>query len=148
MARPLRLAYPGALYHVTTRGNARQALYLDAHDRRTFLGVRADGGERSRWGCHAYCLMDNHYHLFLETPAGNRSAGRRQLNGVYTQRFNRCHGQGGPVFQGRFQALVVRTVTCWSGVARYGYSLTAIGQHLGLHYTTISKVVQRQHRKK
>ena len=89
MTRPLRLAYPGALYHVTTRGNARQAIYTDDQDRSTFLAVLAAVVTRSQWLCHAYCLMNNHYHLLIETPQGNLSAGMRQLNGIYTQRFKR-----------------------------------------------------------
>ena len=100
MARPLRLAYPGALYHVTTRGNARQAIYFDEQDRQAFLSVLEEGVIRYHWRCHAYCLMGNHYHLLLETPQGNLSAGMRQLNGVYTQRFNRRHARVGHVFQG------------------------------------------------
>src|SRR6266446_10957170 len=84
MTRPLRLAYPGALYHVTTRGNARQAIYTDDQDRSTFLAVLAAVVTRSQWLCYAYCLMNNHYHLLIETPQGNLSAGMRQLNGVYT----------------------------------------------------------------
>ena len=74
MTRPLRLAYPGALYHVTTRGNARQAIYTDDQDRSTFLAVLAAVVTRSQWLCHAYYLMNNHYHLLIETPQGNLSA--------------------------------------------------------------------------
>ncbi len=107
MARPLRLSYPGALYHVTARGNARQAIYTDDADRQIFLSVLEDVVARYHWLCHAYCLMDNHYHLLLETPEENLSAGMRQVNGVYTQRFNRRHGRVGHVFQGLVKAILV-----------------------------------------
>ena len=70
MARQLRLEYEGALYHVTARGNARQAIYLDDTDRRRFLDLLGREVEQQQWHCYAYCLMDNHYHLLLETPEG------------------------------------------------------------------------------
>lgn len=107
MARPLRLEFPGAIYHVTSRGNARNAIFLDDEDRVLFLACLGAVVTRFGWWCHAYCLMDNHYHLLIETPEGDLSRGMRQLNGVYTQRFNRRHGRAGHVFQGRFKAIVV-----------------------------------------
>lgn len=107
MSRPLRLEFPGAIYHVTSRGNARNAIFLDNEDRGLFLGCLGEVIARFGWLCHAYCLMDNHYHLLIETPEGNLSLGMRQLNGVYTQRFNRRHGRVGHVLQGRFKAIVV-----------------------------------------
>lgn len=107
MARPLRIEYPGALYHVTARGNARTDIFLDDTDRTAFLEVYAHVSQRFNWVCHAYCLMSNHYHLVLETPEANLSQGMRQFNGVYTQRFNRRHGRTGHVFQGRFTAILV-----------------------------------------
>jgi REP element-mobilizing transposase RayT len=107
MARPLRLEYPGALYHATSRGNAREPIYADDHDRLIFLDVLATTVGQFRWRMYAYCMMGNHYHLLLETPEPNLSRGMRQLNGVYTQRFNRRHDRVGHVFQGRFKAIVV-----------------------------------------
>ena len=107
MARPLRLEFPGALYHVTARGNARQAIVLDDRDRALFLLCLGDTIARFGWICHAYCLMDNHYHLLIETPEGHVSRGMRQLNGVFTQRINRRHGRVGHLFQGRFKAILV-----------------------------------------
>lgn len=107
MARPLRLEFPGAIYHVTARGNACNAIFLDDEDRELFLACLGEAVVRFGWLCHAYCLMDNHYHLLIETPDGNLSQGMRQLNGVYTQRSNRRHGRVGHVFQGRFKAIVV-----------------------------------------
>lgn len=107
MARPLRLEFPNAIYHVTARGNARTDIFLDDEDRELFLACLGDAVTRFGWLCHAYCLMGNHYHLMIETPEGNLSQGMRHLNGVYTQRFNRRHGRVGHVFQGRFKAIVV-----------------------------------------
>jgi putative transposase len=107
MSRPLRLSFPGAIYHITTRGNARAAIYLDDDDKQRFLDLLASCIEKFHWICHAYCLMDNHYHLLIETPDANLQAGMRQLNGVYTQQFNRRHGRVGHVFQGRYKAILV-----------------------------------------
>jgi len=108
MSRPLRIEYPGAVYHITSRGNARQDIYFDDADRVKFLDILSKTVERFHWMCHAYCLMDNHYHLLIETPEGNLSAGMRQLNGIYTQAFNRHHGKVGHLFQGRFKAIPVK----------------------------------------
>ncbi|MCZ6772752.1 MAG: transposase, partial [Proteobacteria bacterium] len=85
MARPLRIEFPGALYHVTSHGNARADIYLSNDDRAMFLAVLAQTLDRFGWLCHAYCLMTNHYHLLVETPVANLSRGMRHLNGVYTQ---------------------------------------------------------------
>jgi putative transposase len=107
MARPLRLEFPGALYHVTARGNERKPIYRDEQDRRRFLQrlSAVAGGFRLR--VHAYVLMRNHYHLLVETPAANLSRAMRQLNGVYTQDFNRRHRRAGHLFQGRYKAILV-----------------------------------------
>jgi len=119
MARPLRIEYPGALYHVTSRGNGRQAIVRDDRDRQSLLDVLAGVVAKSNWLCHAYCLMENHYHLLLETPEGNLSRGMRQLNGVYTQKFNRRHGTVGHVFQGRFKAILVERESQLLELCRY-----------------------------
>lgn len=107
MARPLRLSFPGAVYHVTSRGNARHDIVADDRDRSQWLSFLAHVVDRYGWLCHAYCLMDNHYHLVIETPKPNLSIGMRQLNGRYTQAYNRRHEQVGHVFQGRFTAILV-----------------------------------------
>lgn len=119
MARQLRLEFPGAIYHVTSRGNAQNPIFLDDADRALFLASLGEVVERFGWLCHAYCLMDNHYHLLIETPDGNLSLGMRQLNGVYTQRFNRHHGRVGHVFQGRFKAIVVERDSYLLELCRY-----------------------------
>ena len=84
MARPLRIEFPGAVYHVTSRGNARLPILEDNQDRRRFLSVLDEAVKRFNWLCHAYCLMDNHYHLLVETIDGNLSVGMRRVNGVST----------------------------------------------------------------
>jgi putative transposase len=108
MSRPLRIEFPGAVYHITSRGNERKAVFRDDQDRKIFLDTLGDVTHRYNWFCHAYCLMDNHYHLLVETPDGNLSKGMRRLNGIYTQRFNKRHGRVGHLFQGRFKAVLVQ----------------------------------------
>ena len=119
MSRPLRLEFAGALYHVTARGDGREAIYLDDEDRKAWLAVFELVCARFNWICHAYCLMGNHYHLLLETPEANLSAGMRQLGGVYTQRFNRRHRRVGHVFQGRYKAIVVERNSYLLELCRY-----------------------------
>ena len=119
MARPLRIEYPGAVYHITTRGNAGQAVFLDDQDRTLFLDTYAEVGSRMQWRCYAYCLMDDHYHLVIETPKPNLSKGMRQLNGVYTQRFNQRHDRGGHLFQGRYKAIVIERSRYLTDVCRH-----------------------------
>lgn len=119
MSRPLRIEFPHALYHVTARGDRQEAIYEDDLDRRLFLEILGEVVADFNWLVHAYCLMSNHYHLLLETPDGNLSAGMRQLNGVYTQRSNRKHGRVGHVFQGRFKAILVDREPYLLEVARY-----------------------------
>ena len=92
---------------MTARGNARHAIVFDDADRELFLGCLEDVITRCGCICHAYCLMENHYHLLIETPEGNLSRGMRQFNGVFTQRMNRRHGRVGHLLQGRFKAIVV-----------------------------------------
>lgn len=107
MARPLRLEFPGAIYHITSRGNARENIYVNNADRKKFLSILGDTVDRYNWICHAYCLMNNHYHLLIETIDPNLSMGMRQLNGVYTQSFNRSHKRVGHLFQGRYKSILV-----------------------------------------
>lgn len=107
MARPLRLEFAGAVYHITSRGDRREDIFIDDDDRAGFLALLGEVCHRFTWVVHAYCLMTDHYHLVVETPAGNLSKGMRHLNGVYTQRFNRRHERVGHVFQGRYKAIVV-----------------------------------------
>ena len=119
MARPLRLEFAGALYHITSRGDRREAIYEDDADRHMFLSLLDQVCEAHNWLCHAYCLMGNHYHIIIETPNANLSKGMRQLNGMYTQRFNHKHGKVGHVFQGRYKAILVEKQAYLLELARY-----------------------------
>lgn len=119
MARPLRIQFEGAVYHVTSRGNARLDIFLDDTDRARFLKAFGRVVDRFGWICHAYCLMNNHYHLLIETPEANLSRGMQLLNGIYTQAFNRRHGRVGHVLQGRFKAILVEIESYLLELARY-----------------------------
>ena len=119
MARPLRIEFPGAVYHVTSRGNARTNIFEHDSDRKLFLKILQQVVDRFNWLCHAYCLMDNHYHLLVETPEGNLSAGMRQLNGVYTQAFNRTHNLDGHLFKGRYKSVLVEKDSHLLELCRY-----------------------------
>ena len=119
MARPLRIEFPGAVYHVTSRGNRREPIFVDDADRAALLQTVGDAAERFGASLLAYCLMDNHYHFVLRTHQPNLSRLMRQINGVYTQAFNRRHGKAGHVFQGRFKAIVVDSDAYLLAVCRY-----------------------------
>ncbi len=119
MARPLRIEYDGALYHVTSRGNARKSIFAGDEDRKIFLDTLKKVIEKYNFLCHAYCLMNNHYHLLIETPDGNLSKGMRQLNSVYTQRYNRRNEKTGHVFQGRYKAILIQKENHLLEVCRY-----------------------------
>ncbi|HEY3169837.1 MAG TPA: transposase [Thermoanaerobaculia bacterium] len=108
MSRPLRLEFPGALYHVTSRGHERGPIFRDSVDRRHFLNVLASIIPDQAWLLHSYCLMGNHYHLLVETGRPTLSRGMHSLNARYSQHFNRRHGRAGHVFEGRFKAVVVQ----------------------------------------
>ena len=107
MARPLRIEFPGALYHVTSRGDRREDIFVDDTDRATVLAVVAQGLGRFDAQLLSYCLMGNHYHFVVHTRQGRLSALMRHVNGIYTQAFNRRHGKVGHLFQGRFKAILV-----------------------------------------
>jgi REP element-mobilizing transposase RayT len=119
MARPQRLEFPGAIYHVTSRGNEQQDIFVDSDDREFFLATLSKVAQRYNWICHAYCLMDNHYHLMIETLDGKLSIGMRQLNGIYTQNFNLRHRREGPVMHGRFKAILVQRDNFLLDMCRY-----------------------------
>ena len=108
MTRPLRIEYASAVYHITSRGNEKKAVFKDDQDRINFLNTLQHVNKRYNWLCHAYCMMDNHYHLLIETPDGNLSLGMRQLNGVYTQLFNKRHQRTGHLFQGRYKSILIQ----------------------------------------
>lgn len=107
MARPLRIEFPGALYHITSRGNARADIYLDDQDRFNFLQQVQVICERYNWRCYGYCLMTNHYHLVMETGDATLAKGMQSLNGVYSQSYNQRHRRVGHLFQGRYGSILV-----------------------------------------
>jgi REP element-mobilizing transposase RayT len=119
MSRPVRIEFPDALYHVTARGDRRDDIFDDDQDRQAFLQVLEQVIARFNWLCHAWCLMDNHYHLLIQTPDGNLSKGMRQLNGVFTQASNRRHRRVGHLFQGRFKAILVDSDAYLLELSRY-----------------------------
>ena len=119
MTRPLRLDFPGALHHVTSRGDRREDIYLNNDDRRDWLDGLGNTCQRFNWVVHAFCQMSNHYHLLLETVDGNLARGMRQLNGEYTQRFNRRHALVGHLFQGRYKAILVQKESYLLELTRY-----------------------------
>ena len=119
MARPLRIEFAGGLYHLTSRGNARQAIYADNHDRATFLNLVDRTRTRYDWYVHAYCLVSNHYHRLVETGSPTLSKGMKLPNGVYTQSFNHRQQRVGHLFQGRFKAILVDKESYLLELARY-----------------------------
>ena len=119
MSRPLRICIPGGIYHLIARGNARGRIVRDNVDRRRFLDILGKVVERFGWLCHAYCLMDNHYHLVAETPRPNLPSGMRQLNGLYAQSFNRRHRRCGHVFEARYRSRLVERDSYLKAVCRY-----------------------------
>lgn len=119
MARPLRVQFPGATYHVMSRGFEKGAIFVVDDDRRRFLSELDEVAERLGWSLWAYCLMGNHYHLLLQTCEPNLARGMRDLNGRYSQAFNHRHDRVGHLFQGRYKALVVDDEVYLHQVARY-----------------------------
>jgi len=107
MPRQMRIEYPGAIYHVMSRGDQREPIFLDEGDRHDFLKTLAEACGKTGFLVHAYCLMKNHFHLVVETPEGNLAAGMRWLLSTYSNRFNHRHKRCGHLFSGRYKALVV-----------------------------------------
>jgi REP element-mobilizing transposase RayT len=119
MGRPPRLAFEGALYHLTCRGNYRRAIFRRVRDRYRFLDFFGEAVERLGWICYAYCLMRNHFHMLFETPDGNISEGMQRFNGHYSRYFNAVHGRIGHLFQGRFHTVLVEKESQLLEVCRY-----------------------------
>lgn len=119
MARPLRIQFPGAFYHITARGNEQKEIFKSRKDREKFLGYLESAAMRYGALIHAWCLMTNHYHLFLETPLGNLSQIMRHINGAYTTYFNIKRKRAGHLFQGRFKAILVDADEYATGLSRY-----------------------------
>ena len=119
MARPLRIEFAGAIHHVTSRGNGQQTIFHNHGDRRAWLNIFDDVCKRFDWTVHAFCQMGNHFHLMIETRGANLANGMRQLNGRYTQCFNRRHESVGHLFQGRYHAVLVQRQTYLLELMRY-----------------------------
>jgi REP element-mobilizing transposase RayT len=119
MARPLRIDYPGAIYHITCRGNERRAIVADDADRIAFQQRLARCVETYQLRLHGYVLMDNHFHLMVESPLGNVSPAMRQFNVAYTGYYNRRHQRSGHLYQGRFKAIVVEADAYLLELSRY-----------------------------
>ena len=119
MARSARVQFPGAVYHISARGNHQENIYFSDQDRELFIRLLAAAANRMNWICHAYCLMTNHYHLLLETPDGFLSDGMGYVNGVYTQKINLQYGLTGRLFQGRFHSKLVDGDAQFLATVRY-----------------------------
>jgi REP element-mobilizing transposase RayT len=105
--RPLRIQYAGARYHLMSRGDQREAIFLDDKDRQQFLITLGQTCGKTGWQVHAYCLMSNHFHLVVETPQPNLAEGMKWFLGTYAQRFNRRHRHWGHLFGGRYKAQLI-----------------------------------------
>jgi putative transposase len=119
MNRPLRLEFPGALYHVTARGDHHGLIFIDDADRKKWLSIMGLVSSRFNFHVHAYCQMGNHYHVVIETIEGNLSHGMRQLNSLYSQHFNRRYERVGHVFQGRYKGILVHKDSHLLELGRY-----------------------------
>ena len=119
MGRPLRIEYPGAYYHVTTRGNERKDVFKSEKDRERFLTYLESAVKRYGAIIHVYCLMSNHYHLFIETPSGNLSQIMQHINGAYTNYFNTKRKRSGHLFQGRYKAILIEADEYAAELSRY-----------------------------
>ena len=119
MSRPLRIEYLGAWYHIMNRGLGRRRIFRSDKDHHYFLSLLADATDRFNAEWHAYCLMSNHYHLMLRTPDGKLQRIMRHINGLYTQYFNRSHKRDGPLFRGRYKAVLVDAESHWLQLSRY-----------------------------
>lgn len=119
MARPLRITFDGALYHVMNRGLNRAPVFHTRIDYETFLHTLGQACSCYNVKLYAFCLMPNHYHLLIQTQESNLSRFMRHVDGIYTQRFNRCHKRDGPLFRGRYKSILVQADTYLIHVARY-----------------------------
>lgn len=119
MARSLRHEHPGAVYHVSSRGNARGAIFLGGEDEASFFETLGRVVRDAGWICHAYCLMPNHFHILLETPKPNLARGMQRLNSTFAQSFNRRNARIGHVLQGRYHAVLLEKESHLLEVCRY-----------------------------
>lgn len=119
MARPLRIEFPGALYHVTSRGNERRPIVSSIRDRLAFLHFLAIAAKRFNWSVTAWVLMTNHFHLVIQTYEANLSRGMHWLNSAYAGWYNHVHKRSGHLYQGRFKSFLIEKETYLAEVLRY-----------------------------
>ena len=140
MARPLRIAFPGAFYHITARGNERKAVFKSKRDREKFLAYLETASDRYQAVIHAFCLMDNHYHLLLETPAGNLSQIMHHVNGAYTTYFNICQTVDSVLGESPRRSRKVKIFLCRKHTTE---SLAAIGDRFGIGDSAVAQSYSR-----
>lgn len=119
MTRALRYETPDAFFHITSRGTAKRAIFISRYDHQMFCELLGLVVARFAWICHSFCLVQNHFHLLVETPNTNLASGMKYLNGVYSQRFNRIHGRIGHLMQDRYYSRIIETDPDCLAVARY-----------------------------
>ncbi len=119
MSRPLRVEYPDAVYHITCRGNERKPIFRDDQDRESFLDILFQSKKIYGIRLFAYVLMENHFHLLIETPLGNLGQFMRRFNITYTSYFNRTHNRVGHLYQGRYKSILVEKESYLSELSRY-----------------------------
>ena len=119
MARPFRIEFEGAWYHVMNRVAGRRTVFTSDEQRQYFLSLLEETSDRFNAEWHAYCLMKNHYHLLVRTPEANLQRIMRHINGLYTQFYNRTEGRDGPLFRGRYKAILVEAQAYWTQLSRY-----------------------------
>ena len=122
MARALRIEYSEAFYHVMNRGQSRRRIFIEDQERQSFLDLPGELSRLWKIEIHAYCLLDNHYHLLLSTPEVALARAMRHLDGVYTQKFNRVHRRDGPLFRGRHKAILIDAEEYLLAVVRYTHN--------------------------
>ena len=137
MARPLRIEYPGAWYHVMNRGRRGENVFADSNDYEAFIVLLQESAKMFDLRVSAFCLMSNHYHLLVQTPSGNLSRAMRHVNGVYTQRFNRRRNIDGQLFRGRYKSVLVQEDSHLLELLRYihrnpvtAHMCNAVGDYL------------------
>jgi putative transposase len=119
MARPLRILYPNAWYHVMNRGGAHALIFHDSDDYQYFLDLLLQTNHRFRFEIHAYCLMPNHYHILVRTPLANLDRGMQRLDGLYTQYYNKKYHRDGSLFRGRYKSILVDAKNYLLRISRY-----------------------------
>ena len=121
MSRPLRIEFPSAWYHVMNRGAGYRDIFNNDIHRMIFADLLSQITKMFQVEIHGVCLMDNHYHLLIKTPKGNLQRAMQHLNGVYTQRYNRLENSDGPLFRGRYKAILIEPDAYLLNVSRYTF---------------------------